>query len=62
MFATFQFGMFPSSKPQDLNIQNYNFTVVLYGDGTWTLTRVRMFESQVFRRIFGPKRVKVTGR
>ena len=40
--------------------------VVLYGCETWSLTlreelRLRMFENRVLRRIFGPKRDKVTG-
>jgi hypothetical protein len=40
--------------------------MVLYGCGTWSLTlreehRLRMFEDMVLRRIFGPKRDKVTG-
>jgi hypothetical protein len=40
--------------------------VVLYGCGTWSLTlreesRLRVFESRVLRRIFGPKRDEVTG-
>ena len=39
---------------------------VLYGCETWSLTfrdqrRLRVFESRVLRRIFGPKRVEVTG-
>ena len=39
--------------------------VVLYGCETWSLTlreerRVRVFESRVLRRIFGPKRDEVT--
>ena len=39
--------------------------VVLYGCGTWSLTlreehRVRVFENKVLRRIFQPKRDKVT--
>jgi len=38
----------------------------LYGCETWSLTlreerRLRMFESMVLRRIFGPKRDEVTG-
>jgi len=38
----------------------------LYGCGTWSLTlreehRLRMFESRVLRRIFGPKRGELTG-
>jgi hypothetical protein len=40
--------------------------VVLYGCETWSLTlreehRLRVFESNVLRRIFGPKRDEVTG-
>jgi hypothetical protein len=40
--------------------------VVLYGCETWSLTlreeyRLRMFETRVLRRIFGPKREVVTG-
>jgi hypothetical protein len=40
--------------------------VVLYGCETWSLTlreehRFRVFENRVLRRIFGPKRDKVTG-
>ena len=40
--------------------------VVLYGCETWLLTlreehKLRMFENQVLRRIFGPKRDEVTG-
>jgi hypothetical protein len=40
--------------------------VVLYGCETWSLTlreehRLRVFENRVLRRIFGPKRVEVTG-
>jgi hypothetical protein len=40
--------------------------VVSYGCETWSLTlreehRLRMFENRVLRRIFGPKRDKVTG-
>ena len=39
--------------------------VVLYGCETWALTlreerRLRVFESRVLRRVFGPKRDKVT--
>jgi len=41
------------------------FTVVLYGCETWSLTirderRLRVFENRVLRKIFGPKRDKVT--
>jgi hypothetical protein len=40
--------------------------VGLYGCATWSLTlreghRLRIFENQVVRRIFGPKRDEVTG-
>jgi hypothetical protein len=40
--------------------------VVLYGSETWSLIlreerRLREFENRVMRRIFGPKRVEVTG-
>ena len=38
----------------------------LYGCETWSLTlreerRLRVFESRVLRRVFGPKRDEVTG-
>jgi hypothetical protein len=40
--------------------------VVLYGCATWSLTlrekhMLRVYENRVLRRIFGPKRVEVTG-
>jgi hypothetical protein len=40
--------------------------VVLYGCETWSLTlreehRLKVFESRVLRRIFGPKRDEITG-
>jgi hypothetical protein len=40
--------------------------LALYGCETWSLTlgeerRLRVFENRVLRRIFGPKRDKVTG-
>ena len=40
--------------------------IVLYGCETWSLTlreerRLRVFENRVLRRVFGPKRDKVTG-
>jgi len=40
--------------------------VILYGCETWSLTlkeelMLRVLENRVFRRIFGPKRDKVTG-
>jgi hypothetical protein len=34
--------------------------VVLYGCESWSLT-LRVFENKVLRRIFGPKKVEVTG-
>jgi hypothetical protein len=43
-----------------------NKSMVLYGCETWSLTlrekhKVRVFESRVLRKIFGPKRQEVTG-
>jgi len=40
--------------------------VVLYGCGTWSVIlreehRLRVLENRVLRKIFGPKRDKVTG-
>ena len=40
--------------------------VVLYGCETWSLTlreerRLRVFENRVLRRIFGPRKDKITG-
>ena len=40
--------------------------VILYGCETWSLKlreepRLRVYESRVLRRIFGPKRYEVTG-
>jgi hypothetical protein len=45
--------------------RNIISSVVLYGCKTWSLTlreefRLRMFENNVLRKIFGPKRHKVT--
>ena len=42
------------------------YSPVLYGCETWSLTlrkecKLRVFENRVLRRIFGPKRDKVTG-
>ena len=47
------------------DIQNYNLSVVLCGCETWSLTfkeqrGQRVLENGVLRRIFGPKRDKVT--
>jgi len=46
--------------------RNIILPLVLYGCETWKLTlkeesRVRVFENKVLRRVFGPKRDKVTG-
>jgi hypothetical protein len=46
--------------------RNINLPVVLHGCETWSLTqreerRLRVFENRVLRRVFGPKRDKVTG-
>jgi hypothetical protein len=46
--------------------RSINLPVVLYWCETWSLTlreehRLRVFENRVLRRIFGPKRGKVTG-
>jgi len=54
---------------KNLKIKIYRtiiFPLVLYGFETWSLTlreerRLRVFESRVLRRIFGPKRDEVTG-
>jgi len=52
-------------KFKDQGIQKYNFAC-LYGCETWSVTvreerRLRVFYNRVLRRIFGPKRVEVTG-
>jgi len=54
---------------KNLKIKMYRtiiLPVVLYGCETWLLTlweecRLRVFENRVLRRIFGPRRVEVTG-
>jgi hypothetical protein len=58
-----------SSAVEKLKIRIYESiiaSVVLFGCETWSLTlreehRLRVFEKRVLRRIFGPKRGKVTG-
>jgi len=53
----------------DLKIEIYrtiNLPVVLYGCEAWSLTlreerKLRVFESILLRRIFGPRRDEVTG-
>jgi hypothetical protein len=47
-------------------MQSHILPVVLYGCQTWSFTlreehRLRVFESRVLRRIFGPRRDEVTG-
>jgi len=52
-----------------MTIQMYRtiiLPVILYGCETWSLTlreqrRLRVFESRVLRRLFGPKRDDVIG-
>jgi hypothetical protein len=54
---------------KDLKIKIYRtviLPVVLYGCEAWSLTlreerRLRVFENWVLRRVFGPKRIEVTG-
>jgi len=62
--------LLPSSLlSKKLKIKIYRtiiFPVVLYGCENWSLTlseehRLRMFETRVLRRVFGPKRDEVTG-
>ena len=58
-------GCFPNLKYQDIH-RNIILPIVLYGCETWSLTlreerKLRVFESMVLRRIFGPKREEVTG-
>jgi len=57
-----------SSLSKNIKIKIYRtiiLPVVLYGCDTWLLTlreehRLRVSENRVLRRVFGPKRVKVT--
>ena len=47
-------------------IHSFVCCVVLYGCETWSLTMreestLKVFENSLFRRIFGPRRDKVTG-
>jgi len=54
--------------PKNIKINIYRtiiFPVVLYGCENWSLIlreerRLRLFENRVLRRLFGPKRNKVT--
>ena len=58
----FQFAI---QKFKDQDIENYNFSICLYGCETWSLIlrvehRMRLFENRVLRRIFALKRYEVT--
>jgi hypothetical protein len=54
----------------NINIKRYrtiNLPVAVYGCETWSLTlreerRLGVFENEVLRRIFGPKRDEETGK
>jgi hypothetical protein len=64
-FATIRFKSLLSSRLLSWN-KTIMLPVDLYGHGTWCLTlreqrRLTVFEIRVLRRIFGPKRVDVTG-
>ena len=53
-------------QPSYITERTIILPVVLYGWETWSLTlreerRLRVFENRVLRRVFGPKRDKVTG-
>jgi hypothetical protein len=71
MLATIQFRAFclPVCQKKNLKMRIYKtiiLPVILYGCETWYLTlreehRLRVFENNVLRRIFGPKRDEVTG-
>ena len=58
-----------SLLPKNLKIKTHRIIilcVVLYGCETWSLTlreerRLRVFESRMLKRIFGPRRDEVTG-
>jgi hypothetical protein len=64
-----QYLLSSSLLSKNLNIKRYRtiiLPVVLYRRETWSLTLreecgLRVFENRVLRRIFGPKRDKVTG-
>jgi hypothetical protein len=65
-FAATCFGpRWPSAGGIHNYIREVILPVVLYGCETWSLTlreedRLRVFENRLLRRIFGPKRDKVT--
>jgi hypothetical protein len=57
---------FPTQKYKDQDIQNYKFACCFSGCETWSLTlkeehKLKVSENRVLRKIFGPKRDKVTG-
>ena len=60
-------GTFLLGHPVYINITNIpSLPVVLYGCETWSLTvrekrRLRVFESRVLRRVFGPESDEVRG-
>ena len=59
-------NLFSSKKLKIKIYRSIILPVVLYGCETWSLTlrdvrRLRVFENRVMRRVFGPKRDKVTG-
>ena len=68
-FHSVQNLMSSSLLSKNLRITIYRTIIlpeVLYGCETWSFTvreerRLRVFENRVLRRIFGPKRDKVTG-
>ena len=68
LFSTESFVFqFVIQKVTDQNIYGtIILPIVLYGCETWSLTlreehRLRVFENKVLRRVFGPRRDKVTG-
>jgi hypothetical protein len=69
MLATIRFSLLSSRLlSRNVKVKTHKTTilpVVLYGCETWCLTlrkrhRLRVFETRVLRRIFGPKRDEVT--
>ena len=60
----------PVCYPKNLKLKIYRTIIlpaVLYGCETWSLTlreerRLRVFETKVFKGVFGPKRDEVTGK
>jgi len=64
-----QYLLYSSLLPKNIKIKIYRtiiFLVALYGCETWSLAlkeehRLTVFKNRILRRIFGPKRDKVTG-